>query len=105
MNNETSHAAQQADRRWRGMLLRAALLALAYGAAHLAGWRESTGFLSGTMAEGLTIHQTAFRGGLYLLAHLGFWVLAPVLALGAVLTALWGSTLWRVRREPRPGRQ
>ncbi len=67
----------------KGLLIRSALLGLAYGAVHLAGWRESTGFLSGTPSEGLTIEQTAIRGVLYLLAHLGFWVIAPILALGA----------------------
>jgi len=75
-------------KRYRGLCLRAALLCLAYGAVHLAGWREGAGFLSGTMMEGHSLHETLVRGTLYLLAHLGFWVLAPILAIGAALTAL-----------------
>lgn len=67
----------------RGLLQRAALLTAAYGAAHLAGWRACTSFLSGTPAAEYSLQGTALRGLLYALAHLGFWILVPALLLAA----------------------
>ena len=77
----------------RGLLMRAALLALLYLAVNLAGWREHTCFLSGTPADaGGSAWWSALRGAVYLLAHLAFWTVAPVFALAAGLLAAIGRT-------------
>ena len=74
----------------RGLLVRAALLLGALGVVHALGWREHTSFLSGTAgdAEGSREMQ-AVQGLLYILAWLGAWVAAPILALAAALLPLF----------------
>ncbi len=70
--------------------LRAVALVLLFGAAHLAGLRESTTFLTGTAAaSGASLQSSAYAGGLYILLYLGFVVLAPILALAAALLYFW----------------
>lgn len=71
------------------LVLRAAVIAAAYLAVHLAGWREYTTFLSGTMVEaGGSLRWTAFCGLSYLVLHFA-WVLGvPILLLAAGLLKL-----------------
>lgn len=66
------------------LLAYAALLALPFLVAHLAGWREYTGILSGTLASaGLAAEVQALLGLGYAVAFMVAMILAPVFVLGA----------------------
>ena len=69
----------------RGLLLRAGLFVAFFLVCHLAGWREYTMILSGTTPAGGDI--ATLQGILYILAHLGLTVVAPVFVLGAAILA------------------
>ncbi|HZQ47417.1 MAG TPA: hypothetical protein VFC07_10425 [Verrucomicrobiae bacterium] len=96
MNNEPVrlHA-----RPWRGeffsaryFLVRALALTVFFLLAHLAGLREYTTFLTGTTGSpGIGLRLSAFYGMLYIALYIGCVVAAPILALAAVLLALWGK--------------
>jgi hypothetical protein len=64
----------------------ALLLLLAFAAVHLAGWRESTTVLSGTLPPGASGWAEPTRQALlYIAAYLGCTVLAPILALAGLI--------------------
>jgi len=64
----------------------ALLLALMFGLAHLAGLREFTTMLNGTMANvEVGWRMSVFLGTVYILAYLGFVLVAPILVLAAAL--------------------
>lgn len=66
------------------LLVYAALLALPFLVAHLAGWREYTGILSGTLASaGLAAEVQALLGLGYAAAFMIAVILAPVFVLAA----------------------
>jgi len=69
----------------RGLLLRAALIALVYGALHVFGARGLVGFLSGTPVGG---SAAILVGVSYLLFHFLFVLVAPILILAAGLLAV-----------------
>ena len=75
-----------------GFLVRALLVALAFGIVHVLGWREETRFLSGTPAS-------ALEGVLYLLAYFAFVLLAPTLVLGAGILAVLDALAARKPQE------
>ena len=69
----------------KGLLIRAALIALVYAALHLAGLRGHAAFLSGTMVGG----RLALLGGLsYVLFHFAFVVGVPILLIASGVLAL-----------------
>ena len=69
---------------------RAVVLLLIFLAVHLAGLREYTSFLNGTMASvELGRGMSAFLGLLYVFAYLGVVLLVPMLLLAAALLAGW----------------
>ena len=72
----------------KGLLLRAALVAVAYGVAHAAGWREYTSILCGTAPGGdpKAVSAVAF-GVAYVILHFAFVIVVPVLLLAATLLA------------------
>ena len=70
-----------------GLILRAFLAVLPLLVCHLAGWRQLTGVLSGTVPTGGSPVAGAVGGLLYALSYLLALVLAPILALGA---GIWG---------------
>ena len=76
----------------RYLLIRAAALLALFVAAHLAGWREHTTFLSGT-TEGGDPRTSLILSTLYMLVYFCAVVLAPILALAAGL--LWALSRWR----------
>jgi hypothetical protein len=78
----------------RGLLERALLVAVAFGAVHGLGWREETRFLSGTPGN-------AIEGVLYLLAYFGFVLVLPTLVLAASILALL-DRLAAPRPEEKP---
>jgi phosphotransferase system glucose/maltose/N-acetylglucosamine-specific IIC component len=73
----------------RGFLVRALLIALAFGVVHALGWREETRFLSGTPAS-------LRLGVFYLFFYFAFVLVAPTLVLGAGIFAV----LERLTRQP-----
>jgi hypothetical protein len=78
----------------RALLLRAALIAAVFAVLHLAGARPYVSLLSGTLhAPAAEAQGTVILGVLYILAHIGFTVLTPVLALAAGLIALFERRL------------
>ena len=75
----------------RAFLVRAFLIAAAYGLSELAGLREYTSFLSGTSANPeLSTRTASLLGVLHLLLYVGFIVVVPILVLAAGLLAGWG---------------
>jgi hypothetical protein len=74
----------------KDLVLRAAFIVVVYLAAHFAGLREFTTFLSGTApVTTLSWQWVAFLGVAYLMAYFAFILLAPMLLLAAALLAAW----------------
>ena len=72
------------------MLQRAAAISVIFLLAHLAGFREYTGILNGTIGS-LTLgwNLSAFLAVIYILFYLAFVVLVPVLVLAAAILTFW----------------
>ncbi|NIQ37908.1 MAG: hypothetical protein GTN81_04875 [Proteobacteria bacterium] len=92
-NQETVWSDRRLGRAIRGLLVRAVLWFLAFGVAHLLGFRAFTSFLLGTADFGLS--QRLF-GAVYLVLCAAFVLLVPILLIasglmkGAALTiGLW----------------
>ena len=64
----------------------ALLLSLLFTGAHLLGFREYTGILSGTASLD-QYHQ--YYGAIYILLYVNFAVTVPILLLAGVLTEIW----------------
>ncbi|MCW5211820.1 hypothetical protein VU04_02795 [Desulfobulbus sp. TB] len=64
----------------------AILFILLFAGAHLLGFREYTGILSGTASLD-QYHQ--YYGVLYILLYVNFVVIVPVLLIASVLTEIW----------------
>ena len=74
----------------RYFLLRAFALVVLFILVHIAGFRDYTTFLSGTMANpDVGFRLSAFYGMTYIVLYLGSVVLAPILAITAGLLAFW----------------
>jgi len=74
----------------RDMLQRAAAISVIFLLVHLAGFREYTGILNGTIGS-LTLgwNLSAFLAVIYIVFYLAFVVLVPVLVLAAILLTIW----------------
>jgi hypothetical protein len=92
-----SRITHQVSRLWRapffspgGFVCRAAIITGLYLAVHLAGLREFTSLLNGTIGSvELGWRLSAILGLAYILIYLAFVLLVPILLLAAVLLALW----------------
>jgi hypothetical protein len=74
----------------RDMLQRAAAICGLFLLVHLAGFREYTGILNGTIGSlALGWNLSAFLAGVYIMVYLAFVVLVPVLVLGAAILTVW----------------
>jgi hypothetical protein len=74
----------------KDFLRRAVVVALIFFAVHIAGLREYTCFLNGTVASPeLGRGMSAFLGLAYVFAYLGFVLLVPILLLAAAMLAGW----------------
>lgn len=74
----------------RGFVLRAILIGIAFLIVHLAGLREYTSILNGTVGPGSANRElSVVLGVLYVAAYLGTVVLVPILLLGAGILQLW----------------
>jgi len=73
---------------WAALLVIAAALVAAWGAVHLAGWREHTGAFSVVVVTGPG-QETAFvKAVVYAGAHLLLVLVVPVLTLAALLLGI-----------------
>ena len=73
----------------RGMIVRAALIALTFGICHCLGLREHASFLSGTSASvDTSLTLSAVLGVAYIATYLGFVIVAPILLIASGIQAL-----------------
>jgi hypothetical protein len=78
----------------QGFLMWAGVFAAFFAFCHIAGWREHTTFISGTVASADgDAGDSALRGVLYLFSYFGFLLLTPIFALAAGMWA--GSSMFR----------
>ena len=83
----------------------AALLTVLYIIVNLAGMREYTSVLNGTIGSTTLNWQTAsFLGAAYVFVYLAFILGAPILVLAALILKLWQRSLVKkgVTDESRP---
>jgi len=74
----------------RGLLVRAAVLVMVFAVLHLCGLREYTMLITGTTPDGRPANPVSMALAImYMLAHLGTVVFAPVLALAALSWAAY----------------
>jgi hypothetical protein len=84
-----------------GFVWAALALCLLYAVCHGLGWREYTGFLCGSAPLGERAALCLVPGIVYVVAYLGFVLVAPILVLASGIFAL----LVRPRRWDRPPRE
>jgi hypothetical protein len=83
------------------LLLRAVALALFFLIVEVAGLREYSTFLSGTVPfPGVNMKLASFYGMLYLACYVGFVVVAPILLLAAGMLTVWGKISKKLQHEP-----
>lgn len=74
----------------KDMLQRAAAICILYLLVHLAGFREYTGILNGTIGSvALGWKLSTFLAGIYIMLYLAFVLLVPVLVLAAAILTVW----------------
>jgi hypothetical protein len=85
----------------RDLLQRAAVISVLFLALHLAGFREFTGVLNGTIGS-LTLgwKLSAFLAVIYIVFYLAFVVLVPVLILAAGILMVGQPFLAPPRQPP-----
>ena len=86
----------------RDLLQRAAVISVLFLALHLAGFREFTGVLNGTIGS-LTLgwKLSAFLAVIYIVFYLAFVVLVPVLVLAAGILTVGRRLLRKSSHESR----
>jgi len=73
-----------------GFVLRALAICVAYLIVHLAGLREYTSILNGTVGPGSASRElSTVLGVTYIATYLAFVILVPVLILAALILKLW----------------
>ncbi len=74
----------------KDMLQRAAAITVVYVILHLAGFREFTGILNGTIGSlSLGWNLSGFLAVIYIVFYLMFVILVPVLVLAAAILIIW----------------
>jgi hypothetical protein len=74
----------------RDMLQRAVAISALFLLVHLAGFREYTGILNGTIGSlALGWNLSAFLAAIYILLYLAFVILMPILVLAAMILTVW----------------
>ena len=73
----------------RGFVLRALVVAAAFLVVHIAGLRDYTSILNGTVGPGAGRNLSAVLGIVYLVFYMAAIVFAPMLLLAAGILALW----------------
>jgi hypothetical protein len=81
----------------RDLLQRAGAIGGVFLVLHLAGFREFTGVLNGTIGS-LTLgwNLSAFLAIIYILFYLAFVILVPVLVLAAFILKIWQQYIRKV---------
>ena len=83
----------------RDLLRRSLVILVLFALAHLAGLREFTSIVNGTMGSlSLGWHLSVFLGLTYLLLYFAVVVLVPILWIAALLLTIWD----RFRPGKRP---
>jgi len=86
----------------RGLVLRAAIVALVFALAHAAGLRAYTSILSGTSPTGNAADGwAALLGCIYVLLYFAFILAVPIALIAAALMAL--ATRWLERPGAKAG--
>ena len=84
----------------KDFLVRAATIAIVFLIAHVAGLREYTSFLSGTLpSSDMGWQQAAFGGLVYLILYFACVLLVPILVIAATVQCAIHCFL--IRRQPR----
>ena len=74
----------------RDLLQRAGAISVLFFLLHLAGLRDFTSILNGTVGSlALGWNLSAFLAVIYIVAYLGFVVLVPILVLAALILWIW----------------
>jgi len=80
------------------MVQRAAAISGLFLLVHLAGFREYTGILNGTIGSvDLGWKLSAFLAGVYILVYLAFVILVPVLVLAAAVLTVGQRVITRAK--------
>ena len=81
----------------RDLLQRAGAISALFLVAHLAGLREFTSVLNGTVGSlAVDAKLGTFLAVIYILLYLAFVILVPVLVLAAIFLTLWQ---WYIQKE------
>lgn len=82
----------------RDLLQRAAAITAVYLLLHLAGLREMTSVLNGTVGSvALGWRLSGIFAAIYVIFYLSFVVLVPILILAALILAVWRKYISRVK--------
>ncbi len=74
----------------KDLLQRAGVIGLLFLVAHLAGLREFTSVLNGTVGSvAVNVKLGTFLAAVYILLYLAFVILVPVLVLAAAMLTVW----------------
>ena len=74
----------------RDLLQRAAAISILFLLAHIAGLREFTGILNGTIGSlALGWNLSAFLAVIYVVFYLAFVICVPILVMAALILASW----------------
>jgi hypothetical protein len=77
-----------------GLVVAAALIAMAYGVAHILGWQE---YVCHVFATSTGPNIQVVTGLLYAMAYLGFVLTVPLFTLAAVILAILSRLFARTR--------
>jgi hypothetical protein len=74
----------------KDLLQRAGTISVLFLLVHLAGFREFTGVLNGTIGSlALGWNLSAFLAVIYIVLYLAFVILVPILVLAAAILTVW----------------
>ena len=74
----------------KDFLQRAAIVAFIFLMTHLAGLREFTSILNGTVGSvEMSWQKAAFLGVLYLILYMAFILIVPILIIAAAISTAW----------------
>jgi len=83
----------------KDLLRRAIVITILYGVVELAGLRDFTSILNGTMGSlDMSWRLSAFLGLGYIFAYLAFVLLVPILVIAAVILIFWGKISRRMEQ-------
>ena len=85
----------------RDLLQRAVALSGLFLLAHIAGLREFTSVLNGTVGStSINVKLGTYLAAVYILLYLAFVILVPILILAAIMLGLWRQWIQKKRKAP-----